>query len=415
MLRSIREIESLTGRLEANRILRQAVEECGAVEKVTDSKLMNICDVLTNNRIFHVEWRLRRMLARVVGDIIGKISEKKKWRIIGKFCESRLDSAEGLQLLAEAASENSNSAIAIGEKILQHIITSTQPQAQWQLLRRWPIISNSLSSGIDYEYIMELSNKSIKRMFIIANIIEYRKQTKKLKQLLINVIKDLKHNSIDKKDNSFQKALIAWMDKHPSISISPLKLKTNQNIDTFKDILILMQKDNIFIKSSISERLALSLEIETIEKDLINATGQYISHRSKFSEGRYGITKNQVYQTLSITPDDYAYSMILNLLNCIDDGIRWGVAATLPTWWVKLWNRNDALNIIERLINDEHPWVVREALQQISKDQFLCQAIASDHVISIADNNIMRFKNEGWAIGELIVSRRKIKSTSLFV
>jgi hypothetical protein len=109
-----------------------------------------------------------------------------------------------------------------------------------------------------------------------------------------------------------------------------------------------------------------------------------------------------------VVPRDHIVALLLKLLHCTDEGIRWAVAAEVRNWWMLVSDPDAAMNAVLRLVSDEHPWVVREALQQLVIDPLLCQAIGLDILIRQAEESMRQAQAEGWETGELVMAIRRV-------
>jgi hypothetical protein len=195
------------------------VRKSGADKKVTEQNLLRTCEYLDANNLFQLEWTLRRTLARVIGDVIGLFRTRRQ-RLIGGFCEPRLATSRGVLLLAEAASEHTAAALAIGEPILRHLLTSKHPQAQWQLLRRWPLVSPIVPNGVDLDEIREAGNVSIRRMLFLTRLQNARNSSVELRKLLGAASGGLIGAPGDATGISFHTALRAWATLNTTVDVS---------------------------------------------------------------------------------------------------------------------------------------------------------------------------------------------------
>jgi hypothetical protein len=405
LLQTISEIESLPGRLEANRTLKKAVQISNAITNPTGRTHLYVCNELSHTKLFQLNWKLRRMLSRVIGDVIGFELGNDQQHLIGHFCEPRLYTPEGILLLAEAGSENTAAAEAIGESVIRRILYSSQPQAKWQLLRRWPNVSPVLSNSFNLNQINEVSSVNLKRMLFLTYLHKECCHHNKLKQLLGHV-----SESRDDDPNNFtlfHDALVAWLALNTSIDTPSHStwtgpyLRINETLQTPNTYSVNDEKN--------LQRIAQSLELNSIEQDLRNMAGNYEPHPTqKYSEGRYGHTRHYVRNALVVVPSEHIFTLLLKLLCCTDEGVRWAVAAEVRNWWTLIPDSDNATSIVLRLINDKHPWVIRETLQQLDAEPLLCQAIGITNLTRNAVTSRMRVEAEGWNSDELRMAIRRI-------
>ena len=410
LLQSIEEVTHLAGRLEIGRAFHEAVQKSGAVIRATGQNLLQVCDELESHKLFQLNWKLRRMLARIIGDILGMRVGIQQINAVGSFCERHMESKKGILLLAEAASEHTVAASTIGESRLRKLLLSKHPQAKWQLLRRWPIVSPVISKGIDIEEIMEISDVGAKRMLFLTRLQIDRNSNKALKKLLGSVRESLCGKSTDAPDVRFYNALSAWIMLYTTVDV-PSKnfygvpiIRIDEGLQAWK----LNFQNGV----DLIDQVVQALELDSIDRDLLNATGHYLPHPKRYSEGRYGYTRYYVRRALNAIPRDQTSELLLKLINCADEGIRWAVAAEILFWWMRVQNSIEAKNILLRLLSDEHPWVVREALQQLANDPYLCQIIGIDVLTRHAEESSEIAREKGWEIIELSAAKMRIAALS---
>ena len=406
LLQAIQELEYPVGRLEASRALNLAVRKSGADKKATEQNLLRACEYLDANNLFQLEWTLRRTLARVIGDVIGLFRAQRQ-RVIEGFCEPRLTTRRGVLLLAEAASEHTAAASAIGKPILRRLLTSKHPQAQWQLLRRWPLVSPIVPNGIDLEEISEAGNVSVRRMLFLTRLQNARNSNVELSKLLGAASEGLIGVPGDSADIPFHNALRAWATLNTAVDVSG-RSTARSSFWRINEVLQVASWSG-HKSGTLVNQIAQSLELDSIERDFRNAIGSYQTHpHERYSEGRYGYTRHYVRWSLRVVPRAHIIALLLKLLHCIDEGIRWAVAAEVRNWWMLVSDPDAAINFVLRLVSDEHPWVVREVLQQLALDPLLCQAIGLNSLIQQAEESMRRAQAEGWETSELVTALRRV-------
>jgi hypothetical protein len=406
LLQAIEELEYLSGRLEAGRALYLAVRKSGADTRPTEPALLKICEDLDVDTMFQLDWTLRRTLARVVGDVIGQLGSRQ-FGLVGHFCEERLSTRRGVLLLAEAASEHTAAALAIGGPILRQLLLSAQPQATWQLLRRWPLVSPAVPQEVEIEEIREMGTTSTRRMLFLTRLQVARNSSEALKNLLSAAEEGVAGALSNVAEHPFHRALRAWAAMNTTVDMPGGRSRRG---------LLLRIEDVLHVASwarsrsdTLTGQIAQALELDGIERDLRNAVGGYQPHpRERYSEGRYGYTRNYVRRAIRIVPEDQMSGLLSHLLHCADEGIRWAVGAEVRNWWVRSPDLDAAIDIVLRLVDDEHPWVVRETLQQLAVDPPLCQAIGVGRLVRHAENRRQRAEMEGWETGELVAAIRRV-------
>lgn len=410
LVHTIAEVEQAAGRLEASRVLNAAFRHHQAVSRLTERRALRICEDLDLHPIFRLNWKLRRMLARVVGDVVGLQVGVENHRLVGAFCEPRLSTTDGALLLAEAASEHTAAARAIGAQVLRNLLLSKQPQAAWQLLRRWPIVSPVLGPHLKIDDLIDVENASLRRMLFLTQLRTVRHSSTELERFIDIVGQEVSALDQRKSPGSrFYQALTSWS----AINTNARPSRGNNFTGAPQRIDALLHLDSWTRKSldKLPSDIAQALELDSIERDLLNAEGAYRPHPSeRYSEGRYGHTRHYVRVAINLLPSSHTDLLLSELLDCFDEGIRWAVAAELQNWWTLVDNSETASSLLFRLIADPHPWVVRETLQQLSTDPLLCLGIGIDLLLGAAANSQWRAEEEGWATAELTMAIRRISA-----
>ncbi|MGH3906065.1 MAG: hypothetical protein ACRDTE_18070, partial [Pseudonocardiaceae bacterium] len=210
LLEAIAELDHLAGRLEVSRVFSVALETSGAMSRPRPQNRLRLCEELQATDAFRTNWTLRRMLSRVLGDLVGLHLASDHITIARDFCDAQLESVAGSLMLAEAGVEHTAAASAIGSRVLQQLLASANPQIPWQLLRRWPIVSPILPA-LHLESPQPQRSASINRMFVVTRLQEAVGSTRELRDLLSQVSDAAAANSEDSPEESLHRALKAWV------------------------------------------------------------------------------------------------------------------------------------------------------------------------------------------------------------
>lgn len=406
LLKAIRELEHSGGRLEAGRALQFAIQSNNAHKLPTESNLLRACIDLDANPMFQLDWTLRRTLSRVIGDLLGQLGPKQ-YRTVGAFCEPRLNTRRGLLLLAEAASEHTASALAVGGPVLSQLLFSDHPQAIWQLLRRWPLVSPVMLTKFDINQLSEIGSASTKRMLFLIRLYAERDSPRSIRILLRAAARHPMSPRSDDLDVPFQRALKQWTALNTTVESSRRKSLGNSSVH-IEDLLPTAAWGSS-AGSSLVMQIADAVELDSIERDLRNSVGGFQPHpNERYSEGRYGYTRFYVRWAIRVTPSELISALLLEFLRCADEGIRWAVAAEVRSWWMRVPDRDAAFSVVALLVDDEHPWVVRETLQQLGTDPLLSQAIGVEYLTHRAELARQRAEAEGWDTDELMAAIRRV-------
>jgi hypothetical protein len=411
LLHAIEEVEQPAGRLEAARAFNAALHSTGAMRHPNGPNLLRVCEELHANELFQLDWRLRRMLARVVGDVLGLHLGEEHASLIRSFAEARLETRGGQLLLAEAAVEHTRAAAAIGAPVLRRLLLSAQPQVAWQLLRRWPLVSPAMPDGLEPDEVLSVDSLATRRMLILTQLHEARTSSRATTRLLAAARSARAGEPEDSPEARFADALSSWAMLHTSADLgtSAASRKRIVRIDQ------LLHAGRPAKGGALNTLVGPALELDSIERDMRNASGDYQSHpQARFSEGRYGYTRHYVSEAFRSSPsnDDVA-PLLMSLTNSADEGIRWGVAAEVPNWWKRVPDFDAGAGVLLKLVSDRHPWVVREALHQVAMDPMLGRSIGVARLTRLANESVTRAAGEGWDTGELFVGARRVAALAL--
>jgi hypothetical protein len=366
--------------------------------------MFQLCEELDASRLFQSNWKIRRMFARVVADILASQSDRRGQKLAHRFCEPRLHTPQGILLLAEAATEHTRAAAKIGASTLRQLLSSRQPQVVWQLLKHWGRVSPILPAGVTLGDVINSDSALIRRRLLLTRLMKDRTSLSALRKLLREVNNLTEGKLATSSDVRFGNALVAWAELNTSIVV-PTKRSPKFPLLRARDILSLNKHADHDV--DFNARVAEAIELDCIERD--QSRGVYHFHPNEsFSEGRYGYTRNHVRRAISIVPRDRLGGLLEELLRCADEGVRWAVAAELQCWWVRLSEREIAVDIVFRLVEDEHPWIIREILQQLAKDPSLCDSLNPSSLILSAKTSRQAMSSAGWQIGELDSAMKRI-------
>jgi len=406
LLRAIDEISVPAGHIEAGRAFASSLEESGALSMATPPRLLDACARLAQMPTFQLNWQLRRMLARVIGDVLGIQLDSRDRVTVQDFCEARLDSPTGALLLAEAAVEHTAAARAIGEPNLRRLLNSPHRQASWQLLRRWPVVSPVMSDSREIHDIMAVRDVATERMLWIAEMVAVRASARELRALL-STVRALTGDHNGSRLARLFDALAAWARMNTAVDVGRIS-SFEPGISRIDHLLYSAETLGSDTTGAVAGAAAQALEFDSVDRDVRNADGTYYSHPSERSEGRYGFTKHYVRRVINIARDDQMAVLLGDLARSSDEGVRWGLAAELENWWVRLDGAAIAADLTMTLIGDSHPWVVRETLGRLADDPVLAQAIGVREIVRDAEASRARAAQNGWPVGEVAAAARRV-------
>lgn len=409
LLQAIEEVELRTGRLEAGRVFNQVLQMSGAATRATGPRLLRACDLLSENDLFQANWRLRRMLSRVIGDIIGLQLTQGNRVLVGEFCEAHLENTRGAQLLAEAASEHTAAAAAVGSPVLRRLLLSPHPLTPWQLLRRWTFVSPIIADRVAFEDIVAVKDLSTRRMLTLTQIHFARRSPIVLKQLLGAMKSAYGDLGSDERSHSFFEAVAAWVATNSSISL-PDSVRLPNTSPQIEQLLYLIDRldDD---EPTLITMIGHALELDSVDRDILNFGTHYqYDSGGRYSEGRYGYTRRIVRRVFQTVSPDSIHPVCSSLLRCADEGIRWAMATELPHWWTRAPDGKESTQTVMQLIGDEHPWVARETLQQLAADELLCHSIGLTVLAGLAEETRARFAAQGRLTTDLANAVRRIRA-----
>jgi hypothetical protein len=337
------------------------------------------------------------MLSRTIGDVVASVDSRSKG-LVADFLDEVAASPGGALVIAEAASEHTAAALAVGAVEITKVLTGGMPHAQWQLMRRWPVVRPAVQSRTtSLAAIAENTSPALVRMWLIISLYSHRGDSRALRRWLAEAGGIVPTVFSGDRGQSLMASLryFCWLHagigrhrsgpRHGVLHVEPLLEASPTSGETDEFV----------------AEFGSALELDTVERDLSNASGRYLARPGeKYAEGRYGHTRYFVSRGFGVMPLGTSIALARRLRSCADEGIRWAVSACLLQWVFDM-PQSHAAELVAECIGDDHPWVVREALTQICESPLLLAEFGGLKVIEQAEDSAERAAQRGWAVTDL--------------
>lgn len=125
-------------------------------------------------------------------------------------------------------------------------------------------------------------------------------------------------------------------------------------------------------------------ELKHIDKilDLTFSGFQLPGSKNEFllGEGRYGLLVGQLQSFINSKCSDLSKELISNAIRCQEEGVRWALAIVIPE--IYRIDEQYHFDLLSTLLNDKNHWVVREAINSLSKTLGIHRSPKIDSILS---------------------------------
>jgi Restriction endonuclease len=348
-------------------------------------RLINIPELYQN-------WKFRRTLGRIAGEFVNiKRPDSRQRFQVRELAEHCFEHPDTSILLAVTATSGLYAARAIGAIMLKRLILQKHPQVRWLIMRGWPVVEPVITDSFSLPQLLETEDTWLRRRFLLTLIHELRSGNHlKLKSLLVE---HLHHDSSVAGDTRFEIALRRWLRLKAGIDLYARRLRdiSKGNID----LAVLINTLKLRRDVDDIHRFSAALDYHCINLDY-SSSPESLHIGGAYSEGRYGIIRQWVEEGLSSVHEDLLFAFIDDLLNCADEGVRWAISASMSNWLPKIIKISQRRKLILKLLNDWHPWVVRESLEQMGRRLSNFHGLDSLEMLTTCSASIGRAVEQGW-------------------
>lgn len=355
---------------------------------------LSLTKSLGENRLFMQDWRLRRVLGKAINKLLADCPEGfPEDRVIGDLAESFLDASPRSIALSIGATGSLAAANRLGLHWIKGLINHSHPQVRWNIAKRWNLLRPLIEGLFAKEDLPQLTDVWIRRRFLLSimqsqDIIESR--------LLGIVSKAAELEASAVRGPAFIRAANDWLRLHSGMTLPGID--TRPTFEVGQEVSFMLYRlgearedKDLYDFSAYLDYRCVSLDYE------LSRGASEIAGRST-GEGRYQIIRRWVREALENTKSQLRHRLIQYLLECADEGIRWAVAAQ-PQLWMSQVDSGALSEIIDKLLSDEHPWVVKETIGELAREAPPSR-IDAYKVISHANSSVRSAVNEGWALEE---------------
>ncbi len=341
---------------------------------------------------FHENWKFRRTLGRIAGEFVSTARHEPKQRFqVRDLAEHCLEHPDTSILLAVTATSGHYPARTLGATVLKRLILQKHPQVRWLIMRGWPVVEPVVTDYFSLPSLLETDDRWLRRRFLLTLIRELHSGNyPNLKSLLTEHIQ---HDSLVTGNTRFKTALGKWLSLQAGIDLYPLSRRDITEASTDLAVLIhsLHQRQDV----NDIHRFSAALDYHCINLDY--SSSPEALHISKVhSEGRYGIIRQWVEEGLASVHEDLLFTFISDVLDCTDEGVRWAISASMISWLPKITSIAQRRELIFQLLNDWHPWIVRESLEQLGQNPSNFYGLDPLELLTTCSASINRSVKQGW-------------------
>jgi hypothetical protein len=356
-------------------------------------------------------WHLRRGLGRFAGRILrdANADDKKAKHEFLELFTFWMQTGNGTLTAAHSLADLSTAQI-IGETRLVQLLTVQNPQVSWQLAKELSIIWRCLPfTALTVMRDKSESNRWLRRRILLSLFMQPALLATKAGRNLWNdlLILEALHQG-----HVFLTALEVWVRWHFAIGLdlSPLGHEAPNIVDAADHFINGPIGRTLINTSSLQAALSTANAVCSPETarlwDIfaIELDHQIQTHCLEVfaeREGRYGHIRSGILRWIQEGISEVPkINRLMELVQAEDEGVRWAVAAILP---VITQNSNESLtsNLLIRLLDDDHPWVLRESLHTYASLWHTVEEDVRITAIKRARNRCQTAKNDGWSASEL--------------
>ncbi|MFL1427482.1 MULTISPECIES: HEAT repeat domain-containing protein [unclassified Nocardiopsis] len=361
----------------------------------------------------HGNWQLRRAFSHSLSHVLAATSSTNE--ISRKISLDLLDYARdsaNFSVMLSIATTASSSASQLFPGSTQEIHEFNHPQVLWQHSRDPSLSASNGGLRTLVDTVLNREDQWSKRKLISSSLLHSAKgkldEWDEIKRLL---------ESCNEDDIQYIRLILNWIDPLDRLDISnalpsPIRkfIKREKNTPSRLSLESLPIASPSLIRSNL-EILSLDLDMQKMSTEIsLDQPGLTGS-----SKGRYSPIEDTISYVLSNTHKELRESLILELLDSFDEGIRWATASQfdlgLPQGRV---NDTEAKQVF-KFLKDTHPWVAREALTTIARTNLAISEANLRKLAKSATAAVDHAVTQGWpksellpAIAALIVSEPEI-------
>lgn len=353
---------------------------------------ISICEDLIESGIHSKSWKYRRIFSKVLSNIFENSRADDRYRLT-ELLERALGSTDGAISVSAGLTVNRRSAKAVPIEILKKLLNHRHPQVRWQMLREWSLFADQLDDNQDRMIKMAILNSNdhwTRRRLIISLLVQDGKNGFK-NVINRNIYKELLNAELAiSTGEAFIETVRDWIWTsfgEAGCQILPLPSNTSTNYGVF------LREANEPL------RIARYIGVQCMRLD--DDTFRRVEELKLLnrSEGRYGVIREWVRNALGSVPTGQSSDLAMRLLEQHDEGIRWAVGVLMPLISTST-DRDAVAAITRKLMTDEHPWIVREGLEFLAKDEAILSRKQNEEMIQIAGGKILYFNQHGWEESE---------------
>ncbi|SHH94669.1 hypothetical protein [Desulfofustis glycolicus] len=371
-------------------------ENISSLKVPSSSELAIICKKLFPSILHDGAWELRRELSHITGDAFSNIDSKGQLaNIVDNFHDVKYSGAEGKIFFATSISKSQKVLFACREQ-LRTLILEDHPQVSWQIIKQnhsIPILLENIDNLAPL--IEKIKNHWIRRQFLVSLFVWLSRNKQKNKDLNVVIDKIIKEERKHYGD-SFLLLLARWL----LINFGSSFLQNNhfnigsKEIDNVYRVIKNRQLNkNLLITPPLSPSRFEDLKNITELYDLscfnFDLPGTVSTITDQEGQGRYGIIVKWISGIINISNKELRKEALREIVKCNNEGIRWAIAFKLPSLYAVDQILHD--QITRTLLNDLHPWVLRETIGSFRRTRNIYECKYLDSYLQTINKRISQY------------------------
>lgn len=373
----------------------------GVRERVSRAQEIEIVRTIIQNHTPCCNWRTLRAAAIVAGEACECDADERD--VLSSFL-GFLDVIEGDNDLAVAAARalvvGPSSARAATAVRIRRLLKTRHPQAKWELARSWPVVAAVLAADHIDETDALLQDRWVRRRLLQSFIINSsmwpasRSPANAMCRIEIE----------DESGLRFLSEFELWAALRLGRSLTPYLPRAQARVveeaahglgRLLYDVRRARQSSHLT-----EEVLTLDSHFFCLDLDLEERQNKD-SANDLAATGRYSRIENYVRRAAAPLKGMTLAGVLTRLSHSLDEGVRWAVARFLESLSPLDVPPDARYRLLARLVSDEHPWVLREAMLVSSASW---EHLADNHranLVTLATESTREAISDGWSPLEL--------------
>jgi hypothetical protein len=347
---------------------------------------------------FYLDWRFRRIIGRIAGEVVSLSTQGSRQRSkVRELAEQCFEHPDTSILLAVAATSGPHAARTLGATVLKRLILQRHPQIRWLIMRGWSLVEPVVTNSFPLPRLLETEDRWLRRRFLLTLSRSLRSGNRStIKGLIVDHLRD---DSSAAGNMRFEAALRRWLSINADVNLSAPTRIDRSKVNMDLSVIINRLKSRRDVNDI--NHFSAALDYHCIGLDY-SSSPEALHIGGAYSEGRYGIIRQWVEEGLASVHKALLFTFVSEILGCADEGVRWAISASMSNWLPKITTIRQKRDLIMKLLNDWHPWVVRESLERLDQNLPNLYGIDPLEILEATSASIERAVEQGWEQQEFL-------------